>query len=429
MWRRGVVVSPKWKKTRQFCTAAAFGRTKDEGDWSYSSEWWGANYEAEGHSVLRCISDQGNGVVSIHAYPSSIPSNIHWPKTEKWLHQRYADFIHDQQSDARFKVLGYQWRTLRFNDVTRQSTVKVMAAYKHSEPNSIFLMQQAHCVAVPYVKSMISVGLATIASSTFDLTGAVYRKKPMHILCIGHGGGTLPLFLASKIQGSIVHVVEIDPLVISASVGAMGFPAFSVMASESQRALPHPNIIDEVMWRGIHERLFLYESDAEKFVLNTSNIYDMVFIDAYDGDDIFPRKLWDVDSPFLKALESKLHPEHGTVVVNLHADDEADPSVSYFYDRLPMSKHVPKVCQAYKDVLVRKGNHPSGSCGAVFTVSVPWVCNTSMVACRGIGTNNRESSSDAIVNAIISKGVGVDKILNLPFSCLDYMKKDITFVD
>ncbi|XP_065862971.1 uncharacterized protein [Euphorbia lathyris] len=432
MWRRALF-SPKWN-TRRFCTAA-FRRTEDEGDWLYSSEWWGADSESEAHTVLRSMSDKGNGVVSIHAYPSSKPSDIHWPKTEKWLEQRYADINHGQERDACFRVLGYQWRALRFNDVTRQSTVKVMAAYKQSEPNSIFLMQQAHCVAAPYVKSMISVGLATIASSTFDLVGAVCGEKPMHILCIGHGGGTLPLFLASKIQGSIVHIVEIDPLVISASVRAMGFPAFSVMASADQRALPKPSIIDEVMWRGIHERLFLYESDAEKFVLNTSNTYDMIFIDAYDGDDIFPHKLWDVDSPFLKALDSRLHPEHGTVVVNLHADDDddddyaksSDPSVSFFYKRLPMSGHVPKVCQAYKDALVRNRN-PSEGCGVVFTVSVPWVCNISMVVCRGIGMNNRECSRDGIVNGIISKAVGVENVLKLPFSWLDYMKTDFKVV-
>ncbi|EEF35473.1 hypothetical protein RCOM_0502550 [Ricinus communis] len=61
------------------------------------------------------------------------------------------------------------------------------------------------------------------------------------------------------------------------------------------------------MWRGIHERLYLYESDVEKFTLKKSNLYDMVFIDSYDGDDIFSRKLWDADSSFLNALKSRLH--------------------------------------------------------------------------------------------------------------------------
>lgn len=52
---------------------------------------------------------------------------------------------------------------------------------------------------------MVSVGLATIASSDYDITSAVHGKKSMNILCIGHGGGSLPLFLASKIQGNSAH--------------------------------------------------------------------------------------------------------------------------------------------------------------------------------------------------------------------------------
>ena len=51
------------------------------------------------------------------------------------------------------------------------------------------------------LKSMVSLGLSTIVSSNYDLMAAVHGKKRMHILCIGHGGGSLPLFLASKIQG------------------------------------------------------------------------------------------------------------------------------------------------------------------------------------------------------------------------------------
>lgn len=235
-------------------------------------------------------------------------------------------------------------------------------------------------------------------------------------------------------SGAVIDVVEIDPLVISASIQAMGFPAFSVVSSPGQRALRKPDTINEVMWRGIHERLYLYESDAEFFVLNNnSNIYDIIFIDAYDGDDIFPRKLWDADSPFLQALNSRLHPDYGTVVVNLHADDDvlsSNPSVSYFYQQvLPMSMHVPKVCIAYKDVLVGNGNSSGGKEGSgfVFTVSVPWVCNTSMVVCRGLGMSNY--SRDSIANAVISKSLEVENILDLPFSCVEYIKRDFTLVD
>lgn len=76
-----------------------------------------------------------------------------------------------------------------------------MATYRDSHPGSIFLMQQAECLAILYMKSMVSDGLATIASCQFDIESSVCGRKPMKILCIGHGGGSIPLFLASKIQG------------------------------------------------------------------------------------------------------------------------------------------------------------------------------------------------------------------------------------
>ena len=50
---------------------------------------------------------------------------------------------------GKLRVLGYQWRVLRFNSVTRQSTAKVMAAYQENKPDSVYLMQQPHCLAVP----------------------------------------------------------------------------------------------------------------------------------------------------------------------------------------------------------------------------------------------------------------------------------------
>lgn len=56
------------------------------------------------------------------------------------------------------------------------------------------------------LKSMVSTGLASIASCNYDLVSAANGKKTMNILCIGHGGGSLPLFLASKIQGWDVHI-------------------------------------------------------------------------------------------------------------------------------------------------------------------------------------------------------------------------------
>ncbi|KAI8560764.1 hypothetical protein RHMOL_Rhmol04G0281300 [Rhododendron molle] len=408
---------------RRLSTAVRRRPIEDEGDWCYSSEWWGT--KSDGHTVFRATSDKGNGVVSVVAYPSSKPSKVHWQLTQQWLQQRYAEIHPDCESNVPFRILGYQWRTLRFNDDTRQSAVKIMAAYRESDPGSVCFMQQAHCLAVPYVKSMVSTGLATLASCNYDLTSAVLRKKVMNILCIGHGGGTLPLFLGSKIQGAVVHIVEIDPLVISASIQAMGFPPGSLI-TPSGKHNTEPDLMS-VLWKGIHERLFLYESDAEEFIHKTPNLYDIVFVDAYDGEDIFPRKLWDPHSPFLKALEKRLHPDHGTVVVNLHADSDipdSEASVSSVLHKvLPMGKYVSGVCRAYKDVLVENGS------GFAFTVAVPWVCNTSLVVCRGSGIGCGILERDLVLNPLASKSQEVETMLDLPFSCLEYIKRGFTLVD
>ncbi|XP_039048735.1 uncharacterized protein LOC120189545 [Hibiscus syriacus] len=430
MWSRA---GSRWicNTLRRLVSGGEARRILDEGDWIYSPEWWGSESQSEfnGNTVFRSVSDKGNGVVSVLAYPSSRPNKVHWPETEKWLQQRYEEIYPGYEQSGNFKILGYQWRVLRFNDHTRQSTAKIMAAYRETEPGSICFMQQPQCLAMPYVKSMLSLGLSTIASSKYDLMAAVHGKKRMNILCIGHGGGSLPLFLASKIQGAVIHVVEIDTVVISASVQAMGFPAFSVMTPSGGRALLESNIINEVMWKGIHERLYLSEADAEKYVVGNNDLYDIIFVDAYDGDDIFPNKLWDPHSPFLNSLSDHLHPEYGTVVLNLQADSYSsnpDESVSYFNQRpLPLGKYVSRVCKAYKDVLVgsKCTSYGKSGCGLGFTISVPLVCNKTLVVSRGF------VNRDMVMNTLISNSGKVDHMLNLPFSCLQYIKSDLILID
>ncbi|KAK6914154.1 hypothetical protein RJ641_021475 [Dillenia turbinata] len=442
---------------RRLSTAVKQRRIEDEGDWFYSSEWWGYHPDC-GQTVFRSTSDEGNGVVSVLAYPSSRPifidflgtismDQIYWPETERWLQQRYME-IHPSHEKRNFRILGYQWRVLRFNDNTRQSTVKLMAA--ESDLGSVWFMPQAHCLAVPCkfhhlnfnglfaddvdLKSMVSAGLSAIVSCNYNLSDAIRGKQNMHILCIGHGGGCLPLFLASKIQGAIVHSVEIDPLVISASIEAMGFPSSSVVKPSGQRAISKPKLVDEILWKGTHERLFLYEADAEKFILDTTNTYDLIFIDAYDGDDIFPHKLWDPSGLFLKTLSNRLHPDHGTVVVNLHSDSDIlnlDGTKTVLPQILPMGKYVSGVCRAFKDVLV--GNetcsHRNKYQGLGFTVSAPWVCNTSLVVCRGFELGGEILNRDEVLGTLVSKSFDVEKLFRLPFSWLQYLRRGFVLVD
>lgn len=274
---------------------------------------------------------------------------------------------------------------------------------------------------------MVSAGLASLASSSYDLVGAVVGKKALNVLCIGHGGGNLPLFLAYKFKGAVVHSVEIDPVVISASTQAMGFPPSAVQEKTSvDSTFPQPADAEQLLWLDVHKRIFLYRADAEDFILNSPNTYDLVFVDAYDGDDIFPHKLWDPNGIFLKSLQKRLHPVHGTVVVNLHSDSDvlaAGTSVNYSSECiLPMGKYISQVCKAYKENL-----------GLAFKVSVPWLCNITLVAGTGVGFQSGKRglsvNRDMILDSLVSQSNLVEVLLDLPFPCLQYIKRGFVLVD
>lgn len=52
-------------------------------------------------------------------------------------------------------------------------------------------------------KSMVAAGLTALSSTDYDLKTAISGQQTMRVLCIGHGGGSIPLFIASKIQGRV----------------------------------------------------------------------------------------------------------------------------------------------------------------------------------------------------------------------------------
>lgn len=71
-----------------------------------------------------------------------------------------------------------------------------------STPAYFFLRMQLHVIAD--VKSMLSVGLSTISLAGYNLDQVTHRTRNMRILCVGLGGGSLPLFLAHNLPG--MHV-------------------------------------------------------------------------------------------------------------------------------------------------------------------------------------------------------------------------------
>jgi len=65
-----------------------------------------------------------------------------------------------------------------------------------------------------------------MAPTGSSLSSALYPSTGLRcrVLCIGLGGGSLPLFLSHHFPGMDVEVVEIDSVVIEAARTAMGFP-------------------------------------------------------------------------------------------------------------------------------------------------------------------------------------------------------------
>lgn len=151
-------------------------------------------------------------------------------------------------------------------------------------------------------------------------------------------------------------MVEIDGAVIQAAVETMGFPPCKIHRSLSKAAShnsveapkhgtenyvhSHPGIgrgadagkehdeSQEVLWESTFKRMTIYEADGEAFVEDLGRrestkersgrqYYDLIFVDAFDGEDVVPTKLWRRNGAFLTLLNQLLHHKHGTVVVYL----------------------------------------------------------------------------------------------------------------
>ncbi|DBA78741.1 TPA: hypothetical protein ACH3X1_008650 [Trebouxia sp. C0004] len=299
------------QRDRVRATAAA--EKEDPGHWKYSPEWWGTHAGGWGHdsgtTVFAQSSHCGNGEVTVTAHFASPLSSL--------------DSAEQQQ-----------WRVLRFND-TRQSVSRV--AMQH---NSHTLHATADCLAFEYLKTMASAGaavigltgkldaclsglpsLATTSTATLRVqsdpleqrldTGRgvpqglgasdTHHHTSCRALCIGLGGGSLPHFLSHHFPGLVVDAVELDPIVVTAATQCMGLP-YS------------------------RSNLRLHTADAAGYILNlASQVHkgladplDIVFIDAFDGNDEVPGCFCDPGSEVLEALATALHPMHGSLIMNLH---------------------------------------------------------------------------------------------------------------
>ena len=212
---------------------------------------------------------------------------------------------------------------LRFGEATRQSVALVTP--DAAAPAGV--AARATCLAFEYQKTLAAaaLGLWRLAAPPPAGRGLAPNAR---VLCIGGGGGSLPLFLAATLPdaqarrhfshanahvpmtcaAAQIDVVELDPDVIS--------------------AMPHCGFVPNP------PRLRVHAADGAAFVAAAAAAqgapYDLAVIDAFDGDDAVPPAL--TQPAFLRALAAALHPARGVALMNVHGGMRPDAMASALAD-------------------------------------------------------------------------------------------------
>ncbi len=114
-----------------------------------------------------------------------------------------------------------------------------------------------------------------------------FQPEPKHVLILGLGGGSFPKRLYRDFPQVVVDVVDIDPEIIAIAKRYFQVPEDS--------------------------RLRLHRRDGRRFLQETPNKYDLIFLDAYNSDTI-PFHL--TTREFYREIEAHLAPG-GFVVSNI----------------------------------------------------------------------------------------------------------------
>lgn len=119
------------------------------------------------------------------------------------------------------------------------------------------------------------------------MAAVALRPDAKRILLIGIGGGTFPSFMRKHRPDVVIDAVDIDPLVVDVARDVMGF-----------REDP---------------KLKAHVADGRKFIEQSTDLYDLIVLDAYSADNI-PMAL--ATRQFLEAVKKRLAPG-GVVAANL----------------------------------------------------------------------------------------------------------------
>jgi spermidine synthase len=119
------------------------------------------------------------------------------------------------------------------------------------------------------------------------LTGLSVCEAPRRVLIVGLGGGTLPMFIRHYYPEAVIDGVDINPDVVDAARRFLGFR-------------------EDARMRGI-------VADGRKFIEETREPYDIIFLDAFGADSV-PAPLSTVE--FLRSVRKALKPS-GVAVGNI----------------------------------------------------------------------------------------------------------------
>jgi hypothetical protein len=368
----------------------------DPGHWNFSPEWWGSQGGSFGRTdgqIVFSKTSKYNGLVEVTAHPASLNG--------------FSSDISSAFGDE----TRQEWRVLRFNNVTRQSVARVaivsdggvdgsssrldMQQRRWLEPGQS-IIAQPECVAAEYLKTIASVfgallGLQGLFQSSGKSIGngattsppATSRRR-LKILCIGLGGGTLPHFIAHHFPQAHVDAAEIDPVVVEAAIEVMGLPV---------NDLPNLKLFTEDAFDFINARCGGGGGNSRKLINppsisnsgvsgststntniddGTSILYDVVCIDAFDGDDNVPMQL--CSEKFAAMLGRLLNGKHGTVLMNLHTTADVAGIGKIFYESLIGTDSTINIDNSTVNI----------STGCCFTVDTQKQRNVTLACCRGL---------------------------------------------
>lgn len=124
------------------------------------------------------------------------------------------------------------------------------------------------------------------------MLGLGYNSKPLKVLFIGLGGGSVPRYLRKFYPDLVIHNVELDEKVLETAIEYFGFST--------------------------DEKMNVFIEDGRRFLVKSDEKYDIIFLDAYYGGYI-PFHL--LTSEFLEIVKSHLN-KKGIVVSNTWASQK-----------------------------------------------------------------------------------------------------------